>query len=64
MPVEATFAEADPEIEPNKADEITDTFAAPPFKFPAKATAKFIKPRPASPAFKTAPKIKKINNRN
>ena len=59
-PVEATLAEADPEIEPNKAEDITDTFAAPPFKRPAAVTARFIKPWPASPAFSMAPNITKI----
>ena len=59
-PVDATFAEADPEIEPNRADDKTATFAAPPFKRPAAAVATFIKPWPASPALRTAPKITKI----
>ena len=35
--VEATLAEAEPEIDPNRADEITETFAAPPFRRPAAA---------------------------
>src|SRR5690554_5879607 len=59
-PVEATLAEAEPEIEPINADEITDTLAAPPVRRPAKALAIFMKPRPASPALSTAPKITKI----
>ena len=40
-PVDATFAEAEPEIEPKRAEESTETFAAPPFSFPAVAVAKF-----------------------
>ena len=59
-PVEATFAEAEPEIEPNSADEITDTFAAPPLRCPAAAAAIFMNPCPAAPAFSTAPKITNI----
>ena len=35
MPVDATFADADPEIDPNKADDKTETFAAPPRSRPA-----------------------------
>ena len=58
-PVDATFAEAEPEMEPKRADESTETFAAPPFSFPAVAVAKFLKPWPASPACKTAPKDRK-----
>ena len=59
-PVEATLAEAEPEIEPNSAEEITDTLPAPPVSRPAAAAARFMKPRPASPAFSTAPKMTKI----
>ena len=33
-PVEATFAEAEPEMEPNGADDNTETLAAPPFSRP------------------------------
>ncbi|GLO79549.1 hypothetical protein MACH23_29700 [Sulfitobacter pontiacus] len=40
-PVEATFAE--PEMEPNRADDITKTLAAPPFSRPAAAAATFMK---------------------
>ena len=57
MPVEATLADADPEIDPNKADDKTETFAAPPLNRPAADAATFIKPAPASPAFSIAPKI-------
>ena len=60
IPVEATFADAEPEIEPKRADEITETFAAPPFNFPAKAVAIFMKPEPASPEFKKEPNITNI----
>ena len=60
IPVEATLAEAEPEIDPKRADARTETFAPPPFSLPAAATAIFINPLPASPAFKTAPKITKI----
>ena len=56
-PVEATFAEAEPEIDPNSAEDSTETFAAPPFSRPAAAIAMFMKPCPASPTFSTAPKI-------
>ncbi len=59
MPVDATFADAEPEIEPNNADERTETFAAPPFSRPAAAIAMFMKPWPASPALRMAPKITK-----
>ena len=59
-PVEATFAEADPEMEPNNADESTETLARPALSRPAAAIARFINPCPASPAFSTAPKITKI----
>ena len=59
MPVEATFADAEPEIEPNSADDRTDTLAAPPFSRPAAAMAMFMKPWPASPAFRMAPKMTK-----
>ena len=44
IPVEATFADADPEIDPKSADEITETLAAPPVNRPAAAIAKFINP--------------------
>jgi len=40
-PVEATLADADPEMDPNNADDNTDTFAAPPLKRPAAAMARF-----------------------
>ena len=59
-PVEATLADAEPEIEPISALEITDTLAPPPVRRPAAAPARFMKPRPASPALSTAPKITKI----
>src|SRR5690554_4410026 len=59
-PVDATLAEAEPEMEPISAEEITDTLAPPPVRRPATALARFMKPRPASPAFSTAPKITKI----
>ena len=59
-PVDATFAEAEPEIDPNKADDITETLAAPPLRCPAAAAAMFMNPCPAAPAFRTAPKITKI----
>jgi len=39
-PVEATFAEAEPEMEPNRADDNTETLAAPPFSRPAAAAAR------------------------
>lgn len=39
---------------------MTDTLAAPPVSRPATAPAMFMKPRPASPALSTAPKITKI----
>ena len=55
------MAEAEPEIDPKSAEEITDTLAAPPFRRPAKAAATFMNPCPASPAFSTAPKITKID---
>ena len=58
-PVEATLADAEPEMEPKKADERTETLAAPPRKCPAAALARFIKPCPASPAFNTAPMMTK-----
>ena len=58
--MEATFAEAEPEIEPKSAEDSTDTFAAPPLSRPAAAAATFMKPCPASPAFSAAPKITKI----
>ena len=61
IPVEATLAEAEPDIEPKRADERTETLAAPPFNLPATAVAIFIKPNPASPEFKKAPKITKID---
>ena len=61
IPVEATFADADPDIEPNRADDITETLAAPPLSLPANAVAIFIKPEPASPEFKKEPKITKID---
>ena len=54
-PVEATLADADPEIEPNSADEITETLAAPPRSLPAAAAATFMKPRPASPRVQDGP---------
>ena len=60
-PVDATLAEAEPDMDPNKADEIIETFAAPPFSFPAKNFAIFMKPSPASPAFKKHPNITKID---
>ncbi len=59
-PVDATLAEAEPDIEPSSAEETTDTFAAPPRRRPATALARFMKPWPASPALITAPKITKI----
>ena len=43
-PVEATLAEAEPEMEPNSAEEMTETFAAPPRSRPATAAATFMKP--------------------
>jgi len=43
-PVEATFAEAEPEMEPNRADDNTETLAAPAFSRPAAAAATFMKP--------------------
>ena len=43
-PVEATFAEADPEIEPNSADDTIATFAAPARNRPAKRVASAINP--------------------
>jgi hypothetical protein len=55
-PVDATLAEAEPEIDPKKADDSTETLAAPPRRWPAAAVATFMKPCPASPAFSTAPK--------
>ncbi|GAB5374120.1 MAG: hypothetical protein AcusKO_05820 [Acuticoccus sp.] len=55
--MEATLAEAEPEIEPNSAEETTDTLAAPALSRPAAAAATFMKPCPASPALSTAPKI-------
>ena len=61
IPVEATFADAEPDIEPKSADDITETLAAPPFNLPANAVAIFINPEPASPEFKKDPKITKID---
>ena len=57
--VEATLADADPEIDRKNAGETTDTLATPSLKRPATTTVMYIKNCPASPAFKTAPKIKK-----
>ncbi len=54
------MADAEPEIEPNSADEITDTLAAPAVSRPAAAAATFMNPAPACPALSTAPKITKI----
>ena len=54
-PVEATLAEAEPEIEPNSAEARTETLAAPALRRPAAAAARFMKPWPASPALRTAP---------
>ena len=34
IPVDATFAEAEPDIDPNNAEARTDTFAAPPLSLP------------------------------
>jgi hypothetical protein len=56
-PVEATLADAEPEMEPNREDASTDTLAAPALRRPAEANARFMNPCPASPAFSTAPKI-------
>ena len=60
MPVDATLADAEPDMEPNNADDRTETLAAPPRSRPAAAAATFMNPAPASPAFRTAPKITKI----
>ena len=60
-PVEATLALAEPEIDPNSAEDKTDTLAAPPLSRPAAAAATFMNPCPASPAFRTAPKMTKID---
>mgnify|MGYP006229928437 FL=1 len=60
IPVEATFADAEPDIEPKSAEDITETLAAPPFSLPANAVAIFMKPDPASPEFKKDPKITNI----
>ena len=54
------MAEAEPEIEPNIAEDSTDTLPAPPRRRPAASVATFMKPCPASPAFSTAPRMTKI----
>ena len=51
--------EAEPEIDPKSAEDRTETLAAPALSRPAAAAATFMKPCPASPAFRTAPKITK-----
>ena len=48
-PVEATLADAEPEMEPKKAEEITETFAAPARYRPATFVAKAMKASPPSP---------------
>ena len=54
------MAEAEPEIEPNRADDRTETLAPPAVRRPAAAVARFMNPWPASPALRMAPKITKI----
>ncbi len=54
------MAEAEPEIDPNSAEDSTETLAAPPRSRPAAAAATFMKPCPASPAFSAEPKTTKI----
>ena len=39
MPVDATLADAEPDMEPNNADDRTETLAAPPRSRPAAAAA-------------------------
>ena len=56
-PVEATFAEAEPEIEPKNADAKTETLAAPPLSFPASLVDIDIKALPPSPTPTNAPNI-------
>ena len=53
-PVEATLAEAEPEIDPKKADDNTDTLAAPARKRPASFVASAINAVPPSPALMQA----------
>ena len=54
IPVDATFAEAEPDIDPNKAEtkQIHSTLS-----LPAAAAAIFMNPCPASPALSIAPKM-------
>ncbi len=59
-PVEATFAEAEPEMEPKNPDARTETFAAPPRKRPAIFVEILINALPPSPTPTNAPRITKI----
>ena len=56
-PVEATFAEAEPEIDPKNADDNTDTLAAPARNRPASFVASAINAVPPSPALMQAPRM-------
>ena len=47
-------------MDPNSAEDRTDTLAAPPRRRPATAAATFMKPCPASPAFRTDPNMTKM----
>jgi hypothetical protein len=59
-PVEATLALAEPEIDPNRAEETVDTLAGPPLNFPARRVAIFIKPVPPPEWTIKAPRKTKI----
>ena len=58
-PVDATLAEAEPEIDPNRAEEMhTDTLAAPPFNLPAAGGSEIHEPLPGLTGIEHgAPKI-------
>ncbi len=58
-PVEATLADAEPEMDPKKAEEITETFAAPARYRPANFVAKAMKASPPSPTPTKAPNMTK-----